>query len=267
MADLLSLRPRARRAAVRSLLGEGISPAAGGGRRVMIGSLFGGTGVSTLTALIERAWSAHRVPSVAMDATGHWRPGLPERIAPSRLVASPRWADVEGRSVAAEFEAVWVSCRGRSVLIGAGERCRQVDPETVAAVAADTAASWPLVMIDVGSGAQRVREHLQAGAPGLLVLVCRSSAVEIRQSADFLRESHRDGLVDSHQAAVITTVGGPGRQYSDVPAAMAAASDTAAGAVRLPMCRTLSRREASVDDSCVDDAARLLAAAVAAAPG
>jgi len=245
-------------------LGEGISPAAGGGRRVMIGSLFGGTGVSTLTALIERAWSAHRVPSVAMDATGHWRPGLPERIAPSRLVASPRWTDVEGRSVAAEFEAVWASSRGRSVLIGAGERCRHVDPETVAA---DVSASWPLVVIDVGSGAERVREHLQAGAPGLLVLVCRSSAVEIRQSANFLREAHRDGLVNGHQAAVITTVGAPGRQSTDVSAAMAAVSDTAAGAVRLPMCRTLSRREAWVDDSCVDDAARLLAAAVAAAPG
>jgi hypothetical protein len=248
---------------VTSLLDEGISPAAGG-RRVMIGSLFGGTGVSTLTALIERAWSAHRVPSVAMDATGHWRPGLPERIAPTRLVASPRWADIEGRSVAREFEAVWASSRGRSVLIGAGERCRHVDPETVAAVAADVSASWPLVLIDVGSGAERVREHLQAG---LLVLVCRSSAVEIRQSAEFLREAHRDGLVDGHQAAVITTVGGPGRQSTDVSAAMAAVSDIAAGAVRLPMCRTLARRETRVDDSCVGDAARLLAAAVAAAPG
>ena len=217
VADLLALRSRPRPAAVRRLLG-GIS-ADTGGRRVMVGSLFGGTGVSTLTALTERAWSAHRLPSVVMDATGHWRPGLPDRLAPAQLFASPTWADLDPRSVAGEFEAVRAAGDGRSVLIGAGARGDLVDPGTVATVAAHVAASWPLVLIDMGSGAGRVRAHLQTGAPSLLVLVCRLSALEIRETADFLREVHRNGLVDVHRAAVIATIGGSARSSSDAAAA------------------------------------------------
>ena len=166
----------------------------------------------------------------------------------------------------AEFDAVRAACDRRSVLIGGGARGRLVDPGTVAAITAGVAASWPLILTDIGSGAGRVRGHLESGTPSLLVLVCRLSAVEIRETADFLRVVHRVGLLDVHQAAVVAVVAGSGRRFPDGSAAMAAVSDTAAGVDRVSTSAALARRDAVVHDVHVDGAVELLAAAIAAAP-
>lgn len=233
----------------------------------MVGSLFGGTGVSTVTALVWQAWSARGVPGVLLDAAGQWRPGLPDRLDPAALVGAPMWRDFRGRDaeyLRKDFDAVRVAAGLRSVLVSDGPRSLPTLIEEAAAVDAAARASWPLVLSDVGGSADGVWNHLAAAPADLLILVCRYSATELRDTADFLRTA--GPVVDGRQSAVIAVAGPESGWSQRVSAAVAAVADAVTGVVRIDHDRGLRARTSRVGPRNLNSAVTQLAAAIAAAP-
>ena len=167
VAELLATRGRARRDQVEQIM-AGLP--IGQGRTVLIASLFGGVGVSTLAVLLGQAWAVRGRHVDLVDATGSWAPGLPERSVPSptlRLRTEP--ADA-----------------------GAGPQ------DSIQA---------SLRVIDSGSDPARLRRQLIEEPPQLLVMVCRPERTELQRTASFLRGAHQDGWLNCHQQAVVAAVG------------------------------------------------------------
>ncbi len=291
VADLLSARGSDAKSQVNRLLSGGLS-AAEGGRQVVVGSLSGGTGASTVAALLWQAWAARGIPGVMLDAAGGWRPGMADRINPAQLVARPQWSDFLGRDdqqLAKEFDAVRAVAGARSVLVARGgwlpgEVLPPLGPSSgeVRAVACAASRSWPLVVKDLGHGADSHADELvtqlgpgddpgadaagrQLWIPELLVVVCRFSAVELRDAGELLRRAARTHI-DPRQRVVIAACGPAPDWTPAVASAVAAVADTVAGVVRMDHSRSLRDRTTHVHRRHLDGGVTRLAAAVAATP-
>ncbi|WP_154674222.1 hypothetical protein [Nakamurella lactea] len=293
VAELLSARGSAVKAQTSRLLAGGLS-AAEGGRLVAVGSLSGGTGASTVAALLWQAWSARGVPGVLLDAAGGWRPGLADRIDPAELIARAQWSDFLGRGdqqLTKEFDAVRAAAGARSVLVVRdGRPSGQLLPpqrplhSDVREVGRAASRSWPLVIHGLGHGTDSQAGELvgqlspgdeigddppgnaarrRSSAPDLVVVVCRFSAVELRDVAEVLRLGHR---IDPRQRVVIAACGQASEWTPAVAAAVAATTDAAAGVVRIDHVRGLRDRTAYVHRRHVGHGITRLAAGIAATP-
>lgn len=260
--ELLAIRPRERARVVDRLLSGGLSPA--NRRLVMVGSLWGGTGVSTLSSSLAAVWAGERVPAVLLDASGQDDPGLPDRVDPQMTAGCPQWSELPGDPtlMAEQFVAVAASS-DRPVLVTGGGPSSAGE---VAAVAGAAQAGYGLVVIDAGSLGSRIRE-IGAAACGLdlLVMVCRPSEEELRRTAAWLRSEQSIGRLEACRAAVIAVIGAPTVRATAVAAAMTVVSDAAAGpAVRVDTARDLTVRTAFPSWRHPVEGTRLVAAAIAA---
>lgn len=292
VAELFAARGSEGRSQVIRLLTGGLS-AAEVGRRVAVGSLAGGTGVSTVAALLWQAWSTRRIPGVLLDAAGGWRPGLADRIDPVELVGRPQWSDFLGRDdqqLIKEFDAVRAAAGARSLLVcrdrrtpGEFGRSFGASADVAGSIGMAAAVSWPLVIQDLGHGpashVDQVIEQLGAhhGAlrtysatpPDLVVVVCRFSAVELRDTAEVLRHAVAVAAgdpqaVNPRSRAVIAACGPAGEWSAAVAAAVAVAADAVAGVVRIDHSRALRDRTTHVHRRHLGGGITRLAAAVAA---
>lgn len=275
LADLLSSRRRDSERRVGQLLDAGLSSTAS--RRVVVGSLFGGTGVSTLAALLADVWDSVRVPSVLLDTTGQLHPGLQERITDDVLAGKPAWLDlatVDRAALVEQFAAVARYAPTRpgevpaSVLV-TGDAVAPVPGDVVQRVVSAAAESWPLVIVDAGSDHCHLDDLVGWVAPEVVILVCRPSAVELRVTADWLR-ARSSWPLDCRQSAVVAVVGAQAMRTRSVSAAMTVASDVAAGSVRVDTAADLTVRDVPVSGRTergrTDPAVRLLAAGISVAP-
>ena len=167
VAELLATRGRSRRDQVEQIM-AGLP--IGQGRTVLIASLFGGVGVSTLATLLGQAWASRGRHVDLVDATGSWAPGLPERSVPSPTLR----------------------LRTEHADAGAGPQ------DSIQA---------NLWVIDSGSDPARLRRQLIEEPPQLLVMVCRPNRTELQRTANFLRAAHQDGWLNCHRRAVVAAVG------------------------------------------------------------
>ncbi len=267
VGDLFGFRGKAQKAAVADLLRRGLEGLPG--KTALVGSLFGGAGVSTLAALVWSTWSGRGIDGVLVDTTTQFVPGLPNRVSPAGLAGAPTWADFETTCrarVGADFTTVRARREGRSVLVqSAGPSAAIPDPSLVGSVVSVAASAWPMVVVDGGAlGQARFEGLLTTIVPNLLVLVCRSDVDEIRSTTGYLRQVHQRGVVDCQQRAVIAAVGC--RHSARTAQALAAAADVVAGAIPLRFDRRLVDRGVQVSASHTSSTTELLAAAMAQAP-
>ncbi|RIJ77971.1 hypothetical protein D1871_04610 [Nakamurella silvestris] len=243
-----------------------------GPRRVLVASLFGGTGRSTTAALIWASTANLGLSVTLLDATGDWQPGLFSRTPESWIGPSPTWADLDGQEPAAisgGFAAMLpttISGPAPLTLVTARERGKVPSPQVVATTAWAAAASWPLVITDVAGGYHQVWEAATVGQPDVLVMTCRPDPAELRETAEFLRVLHRSRALDCSQSAVVAV----SHTGSDLPhavkAARAAAADVAAGVIGIRHSPHLANRQTTVDPQRDGPTGDLLAAIIATSP-
>lgn len=223
--------------------------------RVLVGSLFGGSGVTTVaTALATRAAGSQH-PAVLLRTAPE--AGL-ESLA---RLSSPVTGWDQAATLPDNEPSVVVACGGQRLPVIVG---RDGEPRPslslVARIAEDGRRAGALVVMDVAHGVAEVRRALATQHADLLVLCCRRNADELRLTGVFLRQLAADCLVDSRKHAVVAVTGIGGRWRLGARSALACLSDTAAGALDLdPRSRRIDRPP---DGRPVD---RLLAAAVLAA--
>ena len=260
VSDLLTLHGRDRQRRVGQLLAGGLSPARAA--TVVFGSLWGGTGTSTLAGMVAAVWAGHGVRPVLLDAAGQEDPGLVQRV-PAQLVSgSPTWRQLIGTQEQhrADFAAVAASTGGWVVVTGP----TGPTSEQVAVVAGAAQAGYGLVVVDAGRG-WRVADLAATVRADLLVMVCRPSEYELRRTGEWLRGSEALAELVAAHRVVVAVVGVPAMRTTAVAAAMPAVSDVSAGAVRIDGRRELTVRTTPVTGRYADEGTELVAASVAAA--
>ena len=236
--ELLRLRDKDRVNQVRAIEEAGWP----GPRTVLIGSLYGGTGVSTLAAQVGWAGRERGLPVVLLDASEAYSSGAVARVPEAaRMSQQPSWADLaqlSARGAAAVSAAFGERLPGLAgavpVLIGGrqptdGLRHRPPAGLLQAAAHGAQAGGWPLVVIDHGAGADALTATLARFDPDLLVLTTRGDAAEIRESAAYLRGLAGGGVWSSDRTVIAVVHG----DKIDRPVAAARASvlDAAAGSI------------------------------------
>ena len=260
VGDVLALRGLARRKAAASLLAAGLG--SGERRKVLVGSVFAGVGVSTLTAVIAQTWAARGVPSLLLDGNRQRSRGLAARLS-ADTVTRYQWDSEVAALTTRIGQQSWTGKGGRSVLIeGVTTAAGPAAADLAAAAAAEFAS---LVIVDGGSEDERLLRLAEEIVPDLLVLVCRLSAEELRTTADFLREVHRGGAVNCRRRAVVAAVGADSRWTREVKAALAAVTDVSAAVVTIGLTPALVARSAPAGAGDGGGAAMALSAAVAVA--
>ncbi len=260
VGDVLALRGLARRKAAASLLAAGLG--SGERRKVVVGSVFAGVGVSTLTAVIAQTWAARGVPSLLLDGNRQRSRGLAARLSADTVTRYQWDSDVAALTTRIGQQS-WTGAGGRSALIEGGTSAAGPAAADLAAAAAAEFAS--LVIVDGGSEDERLLRLAEQIVPDLLVLVCRLSAEELRTTADFLREVHRGGAVNCRRRAVVAAVGADSRWTREVKAALAAVTDVSAAVVTIGLTPALVARSAPAGAGDGGGAAMALSAAVAVA--
>ncbi|MET3803961.1 hypothetical protein ABIB25_000947 [Nakamurella sp. UYEF19] len=262
VGDLLALRGLARRKAATQLMSAGLP--AGARRKVLVGSVFAGVGVSTVTALIHQVWADRRVPALLLDGNRQRSPGLAARLG-DRITRRPWESDVA--ALAVQIGQSWnaPSAGSGGVLVDVGPGTTPVPSESDIGILGGAAGFAPLVLVDGGSGDESMLAQAEQIRPDLLVLVCRLSAEELRTTADFLREVARGGAMNCRRNAVVVAVGADSRRTRQVKAALAAVADVSAAVVPLGWTSGLVARSAPVRPGDGGSAALALAAAVVVA--
>lgn len=263
VAALLRARPKERAAHVqRALDGAWV-----GRRFIAVSSLFGGTGASTLAALLWARLRRLQLPAVLIDATGGYVSGIGSRVPPAALMQGPSWATMSrldpGRAAREFAERFPGGIDDPPAMVVGGDGHEQRPPGALAVHATRAAlATWPLVIADVAADFAAIRDVAGSGQPDLLLMTCRPDSSEVRATADFLRSLDRDGVYAPQDSAVIAIVHGP-RVHRDVLAARASAADIAAGVVTIRFTERLLDRTAHVSGAAANDSIDLLAAAAA----
>lgn len=267
--ELLRLRERERAVRVRSIEASGWP----GRRGVLVGSLYGGTGVSTLAAQLAWAARSRGLPAVLLDGSSAYGSGAASRLSSDvRMSHEPGWADLafldqQGPTGLADAFAARLPSLSAEVPVLVGGRSvpdRRRPPAGLLAVAvsAALAGGWPFVAVDAGAGADPLTAALSVWAADLAVLVCRADALEVRESADYLR--HLSSVVGRPAGRSILAIVHGGRVTRPVAQARAAVSDTAAGSVAVQMVDQLRDRSAVV--AAAPPPVSLLMAALAISP-
>lgn len=267
--ELLRLRDRDRLGRVRAIEQVGWP----GPRTVLVASLYGGVGVSTLAALLAWAGRGRGLPAVLLDASEAYGSGAAARISnAAQMTQRPSWADLArtaqtsgpaGLSMAFSDRlpglegAVPVLAGGRQP--AEGLRYRPSPDLLASTVRAAQSGGWPLVVVDQGAGADPLSATLHRFDPDLLVLVTRGDAAEIRETAAFLRHLAGSGVRGSDRT--VLAVAHDGRIGRSVSAARASVIDGAAGSIDAPWSDRLRDRTTTVD--AVPAAISLLMAALA----
>lgn len=263
VAALLRSRPKERGGQVRRALhGTWV-----GRRHVMVASLFGGTGTSTLAVLLWGRLRRLQLPAVLIDATGGYVSGIAARVPAQALMQGPSWATMArlnaghaGSEFAERFPGL-TDDPPAMLIGGAGREQRPPTKLTMHAVRA-ALASWPLVLTDAPADFDAIGDLAGSGQPDMLLMTCRPDSGEVRATADFLRSLDRAGSYAPQQSAVIAIVHGP-RVHRDVLAARASAADIAAGVILIRRSDRLLPRTAPISSSLVSESIDLLAAAAA----
>ncbi|MEP6562422.1 MAG: hypothetical protein ABJD68_15255 [Nakamurella sp.] len=273
VADLLRRGPRDRtRQALQVLAQRWPGP-----RRVVVGSLTGGTGRSTTAALICAAATDTGVSVLLLDATGGDGSDLACRV--GRPPMRRDWTRLTGTEAAVDFAALRRRSDTNPGNTNRGDNDGAVTvlavngdggaPPPVAAVAAGAAAAaaagWPLVLVDLPQGQPAIRAAVELGGVDLLVLVCRPDPAEIADSSDFLRDLAA-GDPDCTQRAVVAVRADRRGLPTAARRALAGVCDAAAGPVVLTHVPRLTGRRAAANGPDAVAAGRLLAAAAAVTP-
>lgn len=264
--ELLRERERERAARVRAIEVSGWP----GPRSVLVGSLYGGAGASTLAAQLAWAARSRGLPSVLLDGSTAYGSGAASRLSSDvRMSHEPAWADMafldkQGATGLADAFAARLPSLSAEVPVLVGGRSvqdRRRPPAGLLAAAVNgaLAGGWPLVAVDAGAGADPLTAALSVWDADLAVLVCRADALEVRESADYLR--HLASVVGRPAGRSILVIVHGGRVTRPVAQARAAVSDTAAGSVAVQMVDQLRDRSAVVAAS--PPSVALLMAAVA----
>lgn len=252
--ELLRLRDRDRTNRV-----EGIQRAGWPGSRcVLVASLYGGAGVSTLTAQLAWAGRERGLPAVLLDASAAYGTGAAARIPETaQMTQRPSWADLARltdtagpATLSAAFSERLPSLTGTApVLIGGRQPADGLRHRPSPTLLADTAAAarsggWPLVAVDLGVGADILAATLGRFDPDLLVIVARADAAEIRESAAFLRALAGSGIRTGERT--VLAIAHDGRISRPVSAARASVLDAAAGSIDAPFTEHLRNRTSTV---------------------
>lgn len=264
--ELLRLRERDRTARVREIEQAGWS----GSRTVLIGSLFGGVGVSTLAARLVWAGRERGLPAVLLDASEAYSAGAASRIPETaRMSQQASWADLAQTAAAGDLGRAFgerlPGLDATAPVLVAGRQpsdgLRHRPPAGLLAqvVRGVQAGAWPLAVVDHGAGADALTAALRAVNPHLVVLLTRGDAAEIRETATFLRVLASSGVWGTdHTVLAVAHDGALGRS---VAAARAAVLDAAAGSVDAAFTKDLRDRTSTVTG--VSPAISLLMAALA----
>lgn len=266
VAELLRLRDRERTARIGAIAAAGWP----GPRSAVVGSLFGGVGVSTLAAQLAWTGRTRRLPTVLLDGSGAYGSGAASRLASAiRMDYGPSWADLAGLAsgpagaLAGAFGARLPSLSAEvPVLVGGrSETDHRRPPSDLvgAAIVGALDGGWPLVTVDAGGGADEMTAALSVWDSDLAVLVCRADPAEVRESADYLRFLAES--VGRPPGRSVLAIVHAGRLTRSVAQARAAVSDTAAGSVAVQMVERLRDRSAVV--AAAPPAVALLMAALA----
>src|SRR5690349_11220081 len=169
VGELLALpqRDRDRRA------GQVLAAGWAGSRRLLVASLAGGVGRSTVAAAVAGA-AAPAVRALLLDATGLEESAAAVRVGTGSVSRRP-WTWAVDPDAAVHLAALHrrVEASTVPVVALAGDRGTAPPADAVAAAVA-AATDFPLVVVDLPAGGPAARAVLRAAGPDpLLVLVCR----------------------------------------------------------------------------------------------
>src|SRR6476661_439631 len=225
VGELLALpqRDRDRRA------GQVLAAGWAGSRRLLVASVAGGVGRSTVAAAVAGA-AAPAVRALLLDATGLEESAAAVRVGTGSVSRRPwTWA---------------------------------VDPDAAVHLAAAT--DFPLVVVDLPAGGPAARAALRAAGPDpLLVLVCRPDPADIDDAADLLQQLGSDDA-DTEGRAVLAVTPDRGGMPRPARRRLAAAAGSAAGVLTVPYLPALVSRRVAVTGR---DAVLAVGGVLAAAAG
>ena len=267
--ELLRLRDRERLSRVRAIEHAGWP----GPRTILVASLYGGVGVSTIAAQLAWSGRVRGLPTVLLDASEAYGTGAAARIPDAaQMTQRPSWADLARTlytggpdGLTGAFSERLPGLEGAVPVLTGGrqstDELRHRPPADLLAggVQAAQLGGWPLVVVDHGAGAVPLTLTLGGFDPDLLVLVTRGDVAEVRESAAFLRHLAASGVRGSDRTVLV--VAHDGRIGRSVAAARASVLDAAAGSIDAPWTDRLRDRTSTVDG--VPPAISLLMAATA----
>jgi len=260
VGELLALpqRDRDRRA------GQVLAAGWAGSRRLLVASLAGGVGRSTVAAAVAGA-AAPAVRALLLDATGLEESAAAVRVGTGSVSRRP-WTWAVDPDAAVHLAALHrrVEASTVPVVALAGDRGTAPPADAVAAAVA-AATDFPLVVVDLPAGGPAARAALRAAGPDpLLVLVCRPDPADIDDAADLLQQLGSDDA-DTEGRAVLAVTPDRGGMPRPVRRRLAAAAGSAAGVLTVPYLPALvSRRVAVTGRDAVLAVGRVLAAAAGA---
>lgn len=253
--ELLRLRERDRTTRAREIEQAGWP----GPRTVLVASLYGGVGASTLAAQMAWAGRQRGLPTVLLDASEAYGAGVADRIPETgRMSQQPSWADLAQMTAESGPDALSRAFGERlpgldaaaPVLVGGrqpagGLRHRPSAGLLAQVVRGVQAGGWPLAVVDHGAGVDALTASLRAFDPDLLVLLTRGDAAEMRETATFLRVLASSDIRSTHHT--VLAIAHDGRLGRSVSAARASVLDAAAGSIDAPWTERLRDRTTTVD--------------------
>src|SRR6476661_9214373 len=254
----LPQRDRDRRA------GQVLAAGWAGSRRLLVASLAGGVGRSTVAAAVAGA-AAPAVRALLLDATGLEESAAAVRVGTGSVSRRP-WTWAVDPDAAVHLAALHRRAEASTVPVVALAGDRGTAPPADAVAAAMAAATdFPLVVVDLPAGGPAARAALRAAGPDpLLVLVCRPDPAEIDAAADLLQQLGSDDA-DTEGRAVLAVTADRGGMPRPARRRLAAAAGSAAGVLTVPYLPALvSRRVAVTGRDAVLAVGRVLAAAAGA---
>lgn len=209
---LMTVRPKDRRP---EALGVVRRPWVGR-KRVVVGSLFGGAGMTSTVVALHGAARVLGVQSAVLDASSGWWPGASGWVDKTDAVATS-WPEVLQTSPDERVSRFHAAVGGdevgrggsgwaKSLVIGDGMEtwADHQRPTAVEAsqIAAETSQAWPLTILEIG-GYRAITAAVASARPQLLVMSCRASVDQLQATLDYLRRLTAEENFDTQYCAVI----------------------------------------------------------------